>query len=176
MTNKPSWKKLSSQIKYKNPWLQIREDTVIQPDGKEGIYGVIEKKDFVVVIPYIKDQFYLVRQYRYPVQAYSWEFPQGHCEPNEIPEVGAKRELEEETGLIAKTLQPLGNLWIGPAYHIDSFHVFLAEVSLGGKQKLEGSESDLVMKSFSMEQIKQMVKNGEIKDSPTVSALGLYWL
>lgn len=176
MSKQSAWQTISSSIKYKNPWMQIREDTVIQPNGEEGIYGVIEKQDFVLIIPRLKDTFYLVYQYRYPVKAGSWEFPQGHVETKENPEDAARRELEEETGLKIKTTKLLGNLWIAPAYHIDTFSVFLADVSETGRQHLEDTEADLVVKGFSIAEIKDMIQTGKLKDSPTVAALGLYWM
>jgi 8-oxo-dGTP pyrophosphatase MutT (NUDIX family) len=94
---------LSSRIAYENRWTRLREDRIRHADGSEGIYGVVERSDFVVVVPWQDGQVTLVEQYRYPVGARIWEFPMGMWEqaPGTDPVVLAAAELREETGLIA---------------------------------------------------------------------------
>jgi hypothetical protein len=85
---------LSSREVYRNPWLSLREDEIRRPDGSGGIYSVIDKPDFALVIPAEPDGFHLVEQYRYPVRGRYWEFPQGTGAATD-PEQLARAELAE---------------------------------------------------------------------------------
>lgn len=104
------FERLGSRVVYSNRWMRVREDTFQRPDGSEGTYGIIEKRDYVLVIPYEDGHVWLVEQYRYPVGGRYWEFPQGSWEhsPNANPSDVALGELEEETGLRAGRLELLG--------------------------------------------------------------------
>ena len=94
---------------YENPWISVREDSVIRPDGEPGIYGVVHYKNTAVgVLPVEDDHVYLVGQYRYPLERYSWEIPEGGCPEDEEPLRAAQRELREETGLEARNWRRLG--------------------------------------------------------------------
>ena len=97
------WTTLGSRPVYENPWIKVREDQVLRPDGQPGIYGVVEFKNRAVGVLPVEDDgaVWLVGQYRYPLQAYSWEIPEGGCPEGETPEETARRELQEETGLTA---------------------------------------------------------------------------
>src|SRR5438067_213458 len=99
-------RQVSSREVYRNPWLRLREDEIAYPDGTSGTYAVVEKQDFVTVLPWTGDGFWLVQQYRYPVQARAWEFPQGGWGPgySGTTEELAAAELAEETGLRAGAL------------------------------------------------------------------------
>lgn len=100
-------KTVSSRQIYRNRWLSLKEDRILRADGSEGIYSVIEKADFVVVIPIEKDDIYLVEQYRYPLGRRTTELPQGSWEasPDAVPEEIARGELKEETGFSAGKLR-----------------------------------------------------------------------
>ena len=94
------FEQLSTREVYRNPWLSLREDRIERPDGSGGIYSVVDKPDFALVIPAERDGFHLVEQYRYPVGGRFWEFPQvTGAAPD--PESLARAELAEETGLRA---------------------------------------------------------------------------
>ena len=109
MTPKNPWKTLSSRPIYENPWLRLREDQVIRPDGKEGIYGVVDTRLAVGVIALTPEkEIFIVGQWRYPLNRYSWEIIEGGGDPNEDGLVTAKRELKEEAGLVAETWRTLG--------------------------------------------------------------------
>ena len=97
------WTTLGSRPVYENPWIKVREDQVLRPDGQPGIYGVVEFKNRAVGVLPVEDDgaVWLVGQYRYPLQAYSWEIPEGGSAAGETPEETARRELQEETGLTA---------------------------------------------------------------------------
>src|SRR5439155_7079061 len=95
------WQVLGSRQVYENAWIRVREDDVIRPDGQPGIYGVVEFQGLAVAIIALTEdeQVYLVGQYRYPTDTYSWEVVEGTSEAGEEPLAAAKRELSEETGL-----------------------------------------------------------------------------
>jgi 8-oxo-dGTP pyrophosphatase MutT (NUDIX family) len=168
-------KKLSSKIVYKNRWMTVKEDEVEFENGVKSIYGVVDKPDFSLVVPFEEGKFYMVKQYRYPVQNSYWEFPQGSNEEN--PDIDPKRlaldELEEETGLIAKKIKHLGFLHGAYGYSPQGCNIFLASDFSKGQQKLEDGEQGLEVKRFSIAEFEKMIKSGEIRGSNTVSAYGL---
>src|SRR6267142_354910 len=94
-------RRLGSRRVYANRWMTLREDDIERPDGSTGIYAVVDKPDFALVIPVERDGFHLVEQYRYPVGGRYWEFPQGTAPDGAEPEpvALARAELAEETGL-----------------------------------------------------------------------------
>lgn len=88
------WRTISSEQVYDNPWITVREDQVVRPDGEPGIYGVVHFKNVAVgILPIEEDHIYLVGQYRYPLDLYSWEIPEGGCPEGEEPLRAARREL-----------------------------------------------------------------------------------
>jgi 8-oxo-dGTP pyrophosphatase MutT (NUDIX family) len=104
------WKTLSSREIYKNPWIRVREDQVLRPSGEPGIYSVVEARLAVGVIALSDhDEIMLIGQYRYPTQHYSWEIVEGGAETGESALDTAKRELLEESGLVANYFELLGS-------------------------------------------------------------------
>ena len=156
--------------------MTVKEDEVEFSNGKKGIYGIVEKPHFALIIPYFGDGFQLVKDYRYPIKGSYWEFPQGSHE--ETPEIDpltlAKEELIEETGLIAGKINKIGFLFEASGYSNQGFHIFLATKLRKGKQSLEEGEEGMVSKKFSIEEFKKMILNGEIKDSSSVSAFEMF--
>ncbi len=75
MTEEPAVRQVGTRIVYENPWMVVREDEVERLDGSRGIYGVVDKPDFVLVIPLEGDGFHLVEEYRYPIGKRTWNFP-----------------------------------------------------------------------------------------------------
>jgi len=141
----PPIRAVASRVVYENRWMTVREDDVIRPDGSAGIFGVVMKPDFALVIPYDGLGFYVVEQYRYPVEGRYVEFPQGSWEaaPDIDPLDLARAELAEETGLPAGTMTYLGHLFEAYGYCDQGFHVFLATDLTQGEQSLTSEESDL---------------------------------
>ena len=108
------WQITETREIYDNPWITVREDQVVRPDGEPGIYGVLHFKNMAIgVLPIEKDgSIYLVGQYRYPLESYSWEIPEGGCPEDEDPLEAAKRELLEETGLTAASWEYSGSAYL----------------------------------------------------------------
>lgn len=166
-----SWQKLSSKIVYKNKWMEVTEDEVITNFGKQLTYGVVHKDPFALVVPWDGEHLYLVGQYRYPVDQFSWEFPQGHFQNGSIIET-AKGELKEETGLITENLEEFGQFNLACGHHSQVCHMFLATDLKQGKQDLEESEEGLLVKKFTLSDFKEMIASDIIKDGPTITAFG----
>lgn len=169
-------KTLSSKTVYKNRWMTVREDEVERENGQKGIYGVVEKPDFALIIPFDGTHLYLVEQYRYPVSARFWEFPQGSWEqaPDTDPAELARAELIEETGLSAGKLTYLGHLYKAYGYSNQGMHVFFATDLTQGTQELDEEEHGLIVKKFTLDEIKKMIRVGSIKDSSTLAAWSLW--
>ncbi len=170
----PTVERLSSRVVYANPWMTVREDEVLFPGGHRGIYGVVEKPDFALVIPWAGGRFHLVRQFRYPTSATHWEFPQGSAEEGpHAPEQLARRELKEETGLSAGRMTRLGFLYQANGYSDQGFHVFVATELVPGARRLEPTEQGMETAAFSRSEFEAMLLSGDVRDGPTVAAYGL---
>ncbi|MBN1406291.1 MAG: NUDIX hydrolase [Calditrichaceae bacterium] len=165
------WKKLSSQTIYKNEWIRLREDKVITPTGTEGIYGVVETKPAIGIVPLTDDlQTYLVGQYRYTLDVYSWEIPEGGGLDGEDILAGAQRELLEETGLTAKKWTDLGIMYTSNSITNEIGYLYLAEELSQGEAQPDHTE-DLQVRKLPFMEAWEMVLNAEIKDSLAVIGL-----
>ncbi|WNG80711.1 NUDIX hydrolase [Mycobacterium sp. ITM-2016-00316] len=168
----PPIERMSSREVYRNSWMTVREDAIRRPDGSHGIYGVIDKPTYALVIARDGDLFHLVEQYRYPIGLRRWEFPQGTApdradlEPLEL----AARELREETGLRADSLVRLGRLDVAPGMSSQRGWVFLATGLTQGEHEREHEEQDMHSAWFTAAQIEQMIRDGDITDAQTIAA------
>lgn len=168
-------KTLESRVVYQNKWMTVRENRVERKSGATGIYGVVDKPDFVVVIPVEQGRIHLVQQYRYPVGLRCWELPQGSWEdsPQANPEQVAAGELREETGLVAGALEYVGHLFLANGYSNQGYHIYFATQLVQSSTDLDVEEEGLVSKSFSFDEFEQMLLAGEIKDATTLAAVSL---
>jgi len=166
---------LTSRIAYENRWLRVREDTFRRPDGSEGLYGVVERSDFVVVVPWHDGRITLVEQYRYPVGERMWELPMGMWEqaPGADPATVAAGELREETGLVAETMTYAGHIFQGAGYCNQRGHIFLATGLTQGPHSREASEQDLICRGFPLAEVEEMMRSGILRDAISIAALGL---
>ncbi|MBT3360159.1 MAG: NUDIX hydrolase [Rhodospirillales bacterium] len=155
--------------------MKVREDTVRFSNGHEGIYGIVDKDDFVLVVPIHPDgTIQMVQQFRYPVGGRYWELPQGSWESKESvdPVQIALGELAEETGLRAKKMEPIGHFFEAYGFSNQGFHLFLATGLFQGPPERETEEHGMISGMFAMEEIVQMITEGTIKDAPTIAAIG----
>lgn len=168
--------KLARRTVYENRWMRVHEDDVAFPDGSKGIYGVVDKPDFALIVPVHDDgRFQLVEQFRYPVGGRFWEFPQGSWEtkPGADPMQVALGELEEETGFTAQSLTKLGHLYEAYGFSNQGFHVFRASGLTPGTAKRDRTEQDMRTASFTRSEMNKMIRAGQIKDAPSIAALGV---
>jgi len=109
MSTDNPWTFLATSTAFDNPWLRLEEQEVIDPVGEKRIYGIVRFKKLAVGVLPITDEgkVHLVGQWRVPLGRYSWEMPEGGCEPGEDPLDCARRELEEEAGVRALSLRPI---------------------------------------------------------------------
>jgi 8-oxo-dGTP pyrophosphatase MutT (NUDIX family) len=168
----------STRLVYENPWMRLREDRTLLPDGSPGVYAVVEKAPAAVIIPLEDDHVWLVEQYRHTVGARFWELPQGAWDDRHDadPEALARGELAEETGLRAASMEQLGRLFFAYGISDQPFSVWLATGLEPGEQALEPTEQGLEVGRFAMVDVERMVRDGEIADAATVAALGLLGL
>ena len=167
-----TWKTKSSKSVYRNKWMEVTEDVVETEFGKEITYGVVRKKPFALIVPWDGKYLTLVKQFRYPVDFYSWEFPAGHFEHDSIEET-AREELEEEAGLKAEKIMEIGNFFLAPGHHSQTCYVFLATELTESSQNLEDQEEGMEVKKVTVKEFNQMIEKGEIKDGPSIAAFGM---
>ncbi|QKW39801.1 NUDIX hydrolase [Actinomadura sp. NAK00032] len=175
MTEEPAVRQVASRIVYENPWMVVREDEVERLDGSRGIYGVVDKPDFVLVIPVEDGGFHLVEEYRYPIGKRTWSFPQGSLPDRQSahPELLARLELAQETGLRAGTLRHLGHLNCSHGTSGQGFDIFVASDLEEGEVDREHEEQDMRQKWVSRDEFKALIRAGRITDDSTLAAYAL---
>jgi ADP-ribose pyrophosphatase len=166
------WQTLSSAIIYDNPWIRVTEHQVLNPSGKPGIYGVVHYKHLAIgVIPVDSEGYtWLVGQYRYPLNVYSWEIPEGGGDLDDTPEATALRELQEETGLTADNLQRIVTSHLSNSVSDEIAHVFLATGLHPGPSAPEENEQ-LQIRHLPLAEAFALVHQGIITDSMSVAGL-----
>ncbi|SDH46938.1 ADP-ribose pyrophosphatase YjhB, NUDIX family [Actinokineospora alba] len=169
---------LGTEQVYANAWMTVREDRVRRHDGSAGIYGVIDKPDYALVIPLDGDRLMLVEQFRYPLGERRWEFPQGTAPNREHVDTAtlAARELREETGLRAGTMTKIGSLDCAAGMSSQRGHVFLATDLTEGEPEREPEEQDMRTGWFARAEFERLVRAGEITDAQSIAAYGLLLL
>ena len=173
MTVENPWKTLSTRVVYENDWITLREDQVIRPDGKPGIYSVVSTRIATGVVALSADeQVYLVGQYRYPTKEYSWEIVEGGTDGAEQALDAARRELREEAGVIASEIIQLGDEFhLSNCFSSEIGFVFLARGLSEVQSEPDGTEI-LQLRKVPFDECIKMIQSGEIKDAVTI--IGLY--
>ena len=176
--------RVTSREVYRNPWMIVREDDIRRADGSRGIYGVIDKPTYALVVARDTaevrsksdtDRFRLVEQFRYPIGLRRWEFPQGTApgtlEGDQPPPADlAARELREETGLRAESFTVLGRLDLAPGMSSQRGWVFLATGITEGEHEREVEEQDMHSEWFTGAELERMIVEGTITDAQTIAA------
>jgi 8-oxo-dGTP pyrophosphatase MutT (NUDIX family) len=171
---KSPWQTLASEQIYENPWIRVREDPVIRPDGEQGIYGVVHFKNIAIGILAVEDDYiYLVGQYRYPLEQYSWEIPEGGCPEGEDPLYAAQRELEEETGLRAASWEKMGEAHLSNSVSDELAIWFLATDLRQGEHRPDGTEQ-LKIRRIKFNEALELALAGGITDAISLLAIMQY--
>ncbi|HEX8038750.1 MAG TPA: NUDIX hydrolase [Chryseosolibacter sp.] len=170
---KNPWTTLSGEVKYDNPWITVTEYQVINPAGGRGIYGKVHFKNKAIgIIPVDKElNTWLVGQFRYTLNQWHWEIPEGGGALDVDPLESAKRELMEETGLIASSWSPIVHLHTSNSVTDEEGHIFLAEDLKEGASAPEETEADLQVWKLPLQDALRMVLDGKITDSMSVMAI-----
>ncbi len=170
--NLNSWITKSSELVYESAWIAVNKHQTVNPAGNPAIYSVVNFKNLAIgILPLSEDGFtWLVGQWRYPLNAYSWEIPEGGGPLGEAPIETAKRELKEETGIVAKQFQEIMQLHLSNSATDEHAYVFLATELSFEEAEPEESE-DLQVKKIHINDAYQMVLDGEITDAISVAAI-----
>jgi 8-oxo-dGDP phosphatase len=164
------WRRTSSRPVYENPWFRVREDQVIRPDGSPGVYGVVELPEYAGVVAVDdRGRVALVQQWRYLYGETTLEVPAGNAAPSDpSPIEAARRELLEETGLVASSWISLGRIRYSAVTNVG--HLFLAR-NLTEQDRPKGGDdwTSLIWLDY-LEAI-SLVLSGEITESTSLGAL-----
>ncbi len=169
------WTLLDQREVYGNPWITLTEHRVLNPSGNPGIYGVVHFRNLAIGIVALEDDgdIWLVGQHRFPLDAYSWEIPEGGAPLDEDPLAGARRELKEETGIEALTWREIGRLHLSNSVSDEAGIIYLATGLSHGAAAPEETEA-LGLRRLPASEAYRMARHGELTDSLTVA--GLYRL
>lgn len=169
------WKTLSTTVKYENPWIRIEHRDVIAPTGNAGIYGLVNMKSRAAGIIPINEEgdTWLVGQYRYATEQYSWEIPMGGVPLDEALLAGAQRELQEEVGLTAQHWEQILELQTSNCVTTEMAYVFVAR-DLARTDIQPDPTEVLTLKRLPLSEAVDWALTGKITDG--VSVAGLLYL
>lgn len=170
--NRNPWKTNSKKVVYDNPWIQIQHHEVINPSGGEGIYGVVQFKNYAVGIIPIDENGYtwLVGQYRYPLDIYTWELPEGGSPLEDNPLDSAKRELREEVGITAKKWTKIMEIHTSNSVTNELGFVYVAQDLTYGETEHEDVE-EITIRKVHFSELVEMVMKGQITDSISIASV-----
>lgn len=169
---KNPWQVTSTKEVYENKWIKVTEYGVIDPGGGNGIYGKVHFRNIAIGIIPLDEQFntWLVGQYRFTINEYTWEIPEGGGPHDSTPLESARRELLEETGLVAKEWINIGKVHLSNSVSDEFGYLFLAR-NLEQHTPMPEETEQLIVKKLPFEEAWQMAEDGLITDSLTLIAL-----
>ena len=163
-----AWRTRATKSVYENPWIRVREDIAELPDGRTTLYGVVECRPCVGVLPFLDpDTVLLVGQYRYVARAFLWEMPTGATKAGESGEAAAQRELAEEAGYEAARLVELCEFHTSKSVLDETARLYLAE-GLRPVTRVADPTEFIEVRAFPFDEVFRMVERSEIKDAMTV--------
>jgi 8-oxo-dGTP pyrophosphatase MutT (NUDIX family) len=166
------WKIIDQKSIYDNPWIQLTEYNVINPGGGKGIYGKVHFKNLAIGVVALDEQMntYLVGQFRFTIDAYSWEIPEGGGLVGTDPLDGAKRELLEETGLVASNWEKILEMHLSNSVS-DELSILYLATGLSQHEAQPEETEQLEVKKLPFDEVYKMLLDGKIKDSMSVAAI-----
>ena len=172
MTERGPWRTLKEEERYRSPWIAVSQHEVIDPSGRPGIYGVIHFVNLAIGIVPLDDEgnTWIVGQYRYPIQAYSWEIPEGGGRRDVPPLESAKRELREEAGIVAERWQEILRMDLSNSASDEHAIIYLAQ-GLSFHAPEPDHDEELALRKLPFTELYDMVMRGEVRDSLTVAAV-----
>lgn len=172
MKKRGPWTTLSEEPAYETPWISVTHHEVVDPGGKQGVYGVIHFKNLAVgIVPLDEDlNTWIVGQYRYPLETYSWEIPEGGGKRDVAPLESAKRELREETGIEAAQWTKVLEMDLSNSASDEQAIIYVAqELTFHAAQP--DHDEELEQRKLPFAELYGMVERGEVRDSLTVAAV-----
>jgi ADP-ribose pyrophosphatase len=165
------WRTVTSRQVYANRWIRVREDVAEMPNGHTTLYGVVECKPAVGVLPFLDERtVVLVGQYRYVARAFLWEMPTGGVRPGETEEGAVQRELAEEAGYGAARLVKLCRFHSSKSVVDETAHLYRAD-GLRAVAR-DGDETEFIeVRAVPFDEVVRMVERSEILDAMTVVAV-----
>jgi 8-oxo-dGTP pyrophosphatase MutT (NUDIX family) len=166
------WKTLQSEMVHESPWIAVTKHDVLNPAGNPGTYSVVHFKNLAIGVLVLdsSNNTWLVGQYRYPIDQYTWEIPEGGGDPKVDPLESAKRELKEETGIEADSWLKIQEMHLSNSASDEFCVLFLARDLRFGKSEPEETE-ELEVRKMPFEELYKLVLNAKVTDSLTVTAV-----
>jgi ADP-ribose pyrophosphatase len=165
------WRTVSTRQVYANRWIRVREDVAELPDERTTIYGVVECRPCIGVLPFLDaSTVLLVGQYRYVTRAFAWEMPTGAMLPGESEEAAVQRELGEEAGYEAARLVKLCAIDTSKSVMDERAHLYVAEGLRPVVREPDATEF-IEVRAFPFDEVLRMVETSEILDAMTVVAV-----
>jgi 8-oxo-dGTP pyrophosphatase MutT (NUDIX family) len=163
---------LKEEVRYETPWISVSHHDILDPSGTQGIYGVVHFKNLAIgVLPLDADlNTWIVGQYRYPIEAYSWEIPEGGGDRSIPPQESAARELREEAGIVAKRWTEILRMDLSNSASDEHAILYVAQ-DLTHFEPEPDHDEELALRKVPFEDLYAMVVRGEVLDSLTVAAV-----
>jgi 8-oxo-dGTP pyrophosphatase MutT (NUDIX family) len=171
-TSRNPWTRLERRVAYQSPWIIVYEDQVLRPDGKPGIYGLVHYQNLAVGVVALdeRDRVLLVGQYRYTLERYSWEIPEGGAPADEEPLAAVQRELREETGYAAGKWQDILRAHLSNSVSDELAILYLARELTAGPAQPDGTE-EIAVRWLPFADALALIDAGEITDAMTILAI-----
>ncbi len=172
MTKRGPWTTLNEEVRYETPWISVSHHDILDPSGTQGIYGVVHFKNLAIgVVPLDAElNTWIVGQYRYPIQAYSWEIPEGGGDRSIPPQESAARELREEAGIVAQRWTEILRMDLSNSASDEHAILYVAQDLTYFEPEPDHNE-ELALRKIPFEDLYGMVVRGEVRDSLTVAAV-----
>lgn len=172
MTRRGPWTTLKEELRYETPWIAVSHHDILDPSGARGIYGVIHFKNLAIGIVPLDQEMntWIVGQYRYPIQAYSWEIPEGGGRRDIAPLESARRELREEAGIEATDWTEILRMDLSNSASDEHAIIYLAR-GLTFHAPRPDHDEELTLRKLPFAELYAMVQRGEVRDSLTVAAV-----